>query len=407
MGGIYDRAHVAWRWWLAGNFLGVVPMLPWIFYMAGARDHSAESTGSAFIAWWRPFSNHFWIDWITEPFGQGLDYSLGNEFTNFIRSPLIGGHATYGVALLLGVSAVLAFLMLAAALLRTWKNRAHWRDSWKNDTRAFTPATLQAGFWFFGIFLTLSCMRFERHYLIVAFPLMALWIARLALPSEATERQWSAGRRLLLALCVTNALITFAFLDFIHVNGGAPDADYGKTYARQKLEDKLRTTSRRSTFESSLARDLGVNANHPAAARKMGTIIAGEPIRRAQFHMPRPAKAAVNNHRADGGVVGIAHAQPHKAVLFHQFLASLDRIGRFRTRADRPGIHQRVLHKMPAAQRRVPPGPLVSELCRANHGGIDMRVIFRRRRGTGDIGGPKTTETGIKITVAKRALGAG
>jgi hypothetical protein len=61
-------------------------------------------------------------------------------------------------------------------------------------------------------------------------------VARLALPDSATDKQWSAGRRTLLALCIVNALLTAQFLQYIHVNGGAPGADYGKTYARQ-LQD--------------------------------------------------------------------------------------------------------------------------------------------------------------------------
>lgn len=229
---IYDRARVAWRWWLAGNLLGVVPMLPWIFYMAAARNHAAEQATSAFIQWWRPFGNHFWLDWITEPFGLGMEYSGGRDF----QLPLFGGHASPMMALLLYAAILLCGWLLGAGLLRWWKGRGNRLASKSAEQPPFTSSVLQAGFWLFGILFTVSCMRFERHYLIVAFPLMALWVARLALPIDATERQWEIGRRLLLAVCVTNALITFAFLDFIHVNGGAPDADFGKSYARQKLD---------------------------------------------------------------------------------------------------------------------------------------------------------------------------
>ena len=40
----------------------------------------------------------------------------------------------------------------------------------------------------------------------------------------------------LVALCIANALITFALMDYIHVNGGAPGGAYGKSYAKQ-LQD--------------------------------------------------------------------------------------------------------------------------------------------------------------------------
>jgi hypothetical protein len=220
----YDRRRAAWPWWIAGNLLGAVPMLPWIFYMLHGRDHSAEYAGAPLVAWQRLFGNHFWVDWVTEPFGLGLGYSLGNDF---------GAFATWAVKLLLAAAILLGLRILLAGLLRFWKNRGKWIETWKDDQSVFTSSVLQAGFWFFGILLTISCIRFERHYLITAFPLALLWVARLALPVRANESQWSAGRRILLALCVTNALITFAFLHFIHVNGGAPGGDYGKSYAKQ------------------------------------------------------------------------------------------------------------------------------------------------------------------------------
>ena len=232
---IYDRRRAAWGWWLAGNLAGVIPMLPWICYIITPGD-AGEQGNAAFIGWWRLFTNHFWVDWVTEPFAFGLQYFLGGNFYDFARRPLLGGHATYGVWLLLGLAILAGLGVLVSGFLRWWNNRSHWLAIWKSDRAMFTPSVLQAGFWFFGILLTVSCIRFERHYLIVTFPLMFLWVARLALPIDATQRQWSAGRRLLLALCVANALVTFMLLEFIHVNGGVPDGDYRETYAKQ-LQD--------------------------------------------------------------------------------------------------------------------------------------------------------------------------
>jgi hypothetical protein len=126
--------------------------------------------------------------------------------------------------------------VLAGAGLRAWNDRARWREKWKAGQGVFTDALLQAGFWFFGIILTVSCLRFERHYLAVAYPLLMLWTARLGLSSGATGHAAVAGRVRLAALVATNALTSMALLAFIHVNGGAPGGDYSKSYARQLQE---------------------------------------------------------------------------------------------------------------------------------------------------------------------------
>jgi hypothetical protein len=231
----YDRARAAWKWWAAGSMAAALPMLPWLRYMATA-DHAGEWSGAALLAWWRPFTARFWIDWVTEPFGLGLEYFLGPDFYAFLRHPVVGGFETFGVAVLQAVSILLGLWMLGSAGLRAWNDRAQWREKWKAGQGVFTEAALQAGFLFVGIILTVSCLRFERHYLAVAYPLLMLWTARLGLSFDATGRAAVAGRMLLAALVATNALTCMALLAFIHVNGGAPGGDYSKSYARQLQE---------------------------------------------------------------------------------------------------------------------------------------------------------------------------
>jgi hypothetical protein len=217
--------------------VAAIPMLPWLWYMAMA-DHAVEWSSAALLAWWRPFTARFWIDWTTEPFGLGLDYFLGPDFHAFLRHPVVGGFETFGVAILQAVSVLLGLWMLAGAGLRVWHDRAQWREHWKAGQGVFTVSLLQAGFWFFGIILTVSCLRFERHYLAVAYPLLMLWTARLGLSFDATGRAAVAARILLAALVATNAATSMALLAFIHVNGGAPDGDYSKSYARQLQESR-------------------------------------------------------------------------------------------------------------------------------------------------------------------------
>jgi hypothetical protein len=233
----YDRTGVAWKWWAAGTIAAAIPMLPWLWYMATA-DHRSEWSGAVLLAWWRPFTARFWIAWATEPFGLGLEYFLGGDFHAFLRHPVVGGYRTFGVAVLQAISILLGLWMLGGAALRMWNDRARWRGAWKAGQGVFTDALLQAGFWFFGIILTVSCLQFERHYLAVAYPLLMLWTARLGLSFDATGRAAVAGRVLLAALVATNALTSMALLAFIHVNGGALDGDYSKSYGRQLQESR-------------------------------------------------------------------------------------------------------------------------------------------------------------------------
>src|SRR5207244_13172206 len=88
-------------------------------------------------------------------------------------------------------------------------------------------------FWGYGLLLTLARLPFYRHYLLVAFPFPALWAARLALSDGADEPSRGRGRRMLLAMVAAEALVTAAFLAFVHAHGGTPHGDIGSSYAEQ------------------------------------------------------------------------------------------------------------------------------------------------------------------------------
>jgi hypothetical protein len=45
-------------------------------------------------------------------------------------------------------------------------------------------------------------------------------------------------RAAVLALCALQATLTACFLLYVHDHGGAPDADYGKTYRAQTAEER-------------------------------------------------------------------------------------------------------------------------------------------------------------------------
>jgi hypothetical protein len=74
---------------------------------------------------------------------------------------------------------------------------------------------LPAGFWV------------HRHYLIVAFPLPFVCLANLAL------RDSKYGEKLLLGMWCAQVVITAIFLYYIHINCGAPGADYAVAFGCQ------------------------------------------------------------------------------------------------------------------------------------------------------------------------------
>jgi hypothetical protein len=225
---LFDRKRVAWRAWLAGSSVGALPLIPWFHYLL-----TTGSSGPSGCRWTRPFALKFWTHWVTEPFGIGLQYALGPDFSDFLRYPLLGGQPTCLVAILHGVILLLGGVILARAGHRLWQHRQRWRELWigRHSPTAFT---LSAAWWGFGILLTVPGLSFYRHYLLVAFPLLFVWLARLALGDAASRTEASKlGRALLVALCLTQALLTVQFLSYVHVRQGALRGDYGIPYGAQ------------------------------------------------------------------------------------------------------------------------------------------------------------------------------
>jgi hypothetical protein len=64
----------------------------------------------------------------------------------------------------------------------------------------------------------------------MVFPMQYVGLSWLVLGREANSIGRGTGRVLLLSLCIAAFLISVLFLYYIHVNGGAPDGDYGRSY---------------------------------------------------------------------------------------------------------------------------------------------------------------------------------
>jgi hypothetical protein len=224
-----DRKRVRWVCWLAGSVLGGLPMAPWLLYLARDRD-PVHRNCFAFHRW---VEGKFWTHFVSEPLGLDLCGLFDREYGRFLRWPLVAGRPTYGAAALQILSGLFGAALLAVALLR-WRRGRDAAD--RGRPASGTTLILRAGFVCYGLLLTFAAVRFYRHYLLVTFPLMAVWLARLALPEGSAGRGLALGRRLLLGLCVVNALSTTVTLCYLHERGGAPLGAFGPTYERQVRE---------------------------------------------------------------------------------------------------------------------------------------------------------------------------
>lgn len=221
---LFDRQRVRWRYWLLGSVLGALLLIPWVAALAsGGWDHPAGASKITHVV-----EGKFWLRWLEEPLGVSLAYTLGDDFGDFLRYPLLGGWPTYVVGLL-----HIAMLAASVAILLRSSYQFLQRRSWTfaiwTKTASPTRFTLGAALWGFGLLLTVTAMPIHRHYLFVAFPLTFVWLAWLALPPGGMR----LGRGLLTALCLAQGLIAFAFLDYIHHNQRIIRGEYQLPYRAQ------------------------------------------------------------------------------------------------------------------------------------------------------------------------------
>ncbi len=224
------RRGVRWGWWLAGTVFGALPMTPWLIYLIRDRD----PVGSNALEPHRWVEGKFWGHWITEPIGLDLRGVFGADHADYLRWPLVGGWPTYGAAIAQVLTGVIGVAVFAVALHRWWQRRFE-----AGPAPVQSELLVRAGIACFGLMLTLAAVRFYRHYLIVTFPLMALWLARLALPDGGTDRQRVLGRRLLAGVCAVNAMNCVLMLTYLHAAGGAPHGPFGPSYEAQVRESGM------------------------------------------------------------------------------------------------------------------------------------------------------------------------
>jgi hypothetical protein len=196
--------------------------LPWFAYLLQIAPAELPSDRS----WTNLLAPWFWGYWMTDALGVGIHDPLLSHFGEYLASPHVDCRPTYLVGIAYGLAICIGLAIYARAAYRAVT--LGWGK--KNETSLAVNAAL----WGFGVLLTISACVIHRHYLLIAFPLGFVWLAGLAL-GRAEDRK--TGRRLLLALCLAQIVLTAGFLGYIHVHQGAMHGYYGRAYGAQATEE--------------------------------------------------------------------------------------------------------------------------------------------------------------------------
>jgi hypothetical protein len=224
---LFDRPRVRWLAWLAGSCVGGMALLPWLVHVG-----KELVTGPVSQRYWvHALEFKFWTHWVAEPFGFGMDWALGKDFTDFLGYPHLGGRRTYLVLLLHLALLTTAVLLLARGVYHLWRERGRWRALviGRDSPTAFTQNAALIGC---GLVFTISLLPIHRHYVEATFPLMFVWLARLALGRAGqSAAALTAGRVCLLGVCVAQGLLSLCFLSYVHSNQRWIKGDYGIPYS--------------------------------------------------------------------------------------------------------------------------------------------------------------------------------
>jgi len=223
-----------WRDLISGGFIGSITAIPWLHHLFSFSNDESIFSGLSQLLQLR-----FWVFWITDPLGlhvgNFLGVQKGNSFFaqlgDFIKLPLISGHPTYFLGLIHLLLLAIGSFFIITGLIRSFcsikTKRCGLRDIVLSSS--MTGQCQKAVILGYGLLITLSTIRIKRFYLLITFPFEFLWIARLALAGSSLKR----ARILLGILFVAQLILSAGFLSYIHVNGGAPQGDYGHVYRLQ------------------------------------------------------------------------------------------------------------------------------------------------------------------------------
>ena len=213
---LFDRKNVSWKTWFLGSCVGSLTLIPWIIHV-----FTAHTGHSAVFGLQEAVQFRYFVFWITDPLGLHLGNPLGvsngngvlQQLGDFLRYPLLGGHATWLVAgAHIGILVSALWLLVSAKLKEVLFGKGE------------TAFAQNAALWGYGLVITFATIHIYRFYLLVTFPLEFLWLSRLGLSDQRR------GRLVLGCMVGFQLVISAMFIYYIHVNGGAVHGDYGRSY---------------------------------------------------------------------------------------------------------------------------------------------------------------------------------
>jgi hypothetical protein len=222
-----DGREVRSRAWFSGGAIASLPALPWLIELLGHPDRCAGKWGL------HTLKLHYFTRWLLQPFGFGVDYTLGRADTfEFLKWPVINGIATYGM---IAAHALLALIFLwllvrAGRVARTQRLTLQMLIVGSEAETTLIAAML----WGYGGLLTLLTLigaDSHRHYMAVVAPIMALWCVRFT--HFGLERRDTSVRRVLTSLCILQIAISATLLTYIH-HTQIIQGEYGPTWRSQQ-----------------------------------------------------------------------------------------------------------------------------------------------------------------------------
>jgi hypothetical protein len=224
---IHDGKGFRWLSWLAGSAAGAIPAIPWLLEMLGHGSGAAMHLRAPVA--------QFFLRWFTQPFGFGVDFTLGRtDMPDFLAGPTLAGHPTWAMA---AAHVVLALLLLAVVVMAARRARTGGPPTARQLFLGDTPETvlITAALWGYGaalLLVSLAGSNSPRHYMIVIAPVMALWAAMAVLYGDRTPRR-RAARAILVAICLCQAALSAGLLSYID-HKGVIHGEYGPTWRAQQ-----------------------------------------------------------------------------------------------------------------------------------------------------------------------------
>jgi hypothetical protein len=222
-----DWRGVSWSGWLTGSALGSILAIPWLISFL---RFAGSGEGALRLRWPIPT---FFLRWPTQPFGFGIEYTLGSKHMfDFLRGPVLFGCPTHFMAILCATLAAALITAVARALWHIRSNTAaHPRALLlgHNADALLVRATV-VGYGGLLTLLTVFGADAHRHYTIVVAPIMTLWATQLAFFASGPRQGFA--RSLLAAVCLMQAALSFGLLDYIHTQQ-VIHGEYGPTLRYQ------------------------------------------------------------------------------------------------------------------------------------------------------------------------------